>query len=110
QLVEQADAKGFFALDLIVPSMSRRTGLEAKCLTNLRLANTAVAIEQFRVAHRNQYPVKLSELVPYYLNAVPADPFDGQPLKYQKAGGGYTLSSAGAEGSLSFSVIHAPAP
>jgi hypothetical protein len=110
QLVEQAHAKGLFALDLVLPSMSRRTGLEAKCLTNLRLAITAVAIEQFRAAHKNQYPLKLSELVPYYVDAVPSDPFDAQSLKYQKIGAGYALSSVGAEGSLSFTVVHAPAP
>jgi hypothetical protein len=107
-LVEQAQAKGLFALDLVLPSMGRRTGLEAKCVTNLRLASTAVAIEQFRAAHKNQYPAKLSELVPYYAAEIPTDPYDGQPLKYQKAGKGYVLSSVGAEGKLSFTVTHAP--
>jgi hypothetical protein len=69
---------------------------EAKCLANLRLAVAAVALEQFRAA-RLQYPADLSELTPTYLDAVPADPFDGQPLRYRKQGAGYILYSIGPD-------------
>jgi hypothetical protein len=69
---------------------------EAKCLANLRLAVTAVALEQFRAA-LSQYPSALSELTPAYLDAVPADPFDGQPLRYRKQGPGYILYSVGPD-------------
>jgi hypothetical protein len=69
---------------------------EARCLANLRLALTAVALEQFRAAH-DQYPASLSDLTPNYLNAIPTDPFDGQPLRYRQQGKGYVLYSIGPD-------------
>jgi hypothetical protein len=96
---------------------------EANCLANLRLALTAVALEQFRAAHNNRYPAALSELNPSYLNAVLIDPFDGQPLRYQKQGAGYVLYSIGPNlkddggkpmngknGDIEFTVVTPPAP
>ena len=68
--------------------------LEARCLANLRLALTAVALEQFRAAH-HQYPSALSELTPTYSGAMLMDPFDGQPLRYRKQSAGYVLYSVG---------------
>lgn len=70
---------------------------EASSLANLRLARTAVALEQYRAAHGNRYPTHLAELVPASLDAVPADPFDGQPLRYRQAGPGYVLYSIGPD-------------
>jgi hypothetical protein len=96
---------------------------EAGCLANLRLALTAVALEQFRAAHDNRYPASLSELIPNNLDAVLTDPFDGQPLRYRKQSAGYVLYSIGADlkdnggkpmngkgGDIVFSVITPPAP
>jgi len=60
------------------------------------LALAAVALEQFRAA-RSQYPTALSELSPAYLDTVPADPFDGQPLRYRKQGSGYIPYSIGPD-------------
>jgi RNA polymerase sigma factor (sigma-70 family) len=68
---------------------------EAGSLANLRLALTALGLEQFRAAHNNLYPATLSELVPNYLPAPLEDPFDGQPLRYRKQGAGYVLYSIG---------------
>jgi hypothetical protein len=97
QLVAEALHKKLVVLDLLLPSLGRRTGVEAECLTQLRLGTTAVALEQFRAAHENRYPAALSELTPEYLSGPPADPFDGQPLRYQKKGNGYTLYSIGPD-------------
>jgi len=96
---------------------------EARCLANLRLALTAVALEQFRAAHNNRYPTSLSELTPNDLNTTLTDPFDGQPLRYRKQDAGYVLYSIGPdlkddggkpmngkEGDIVFSVVTPPAP
>jgi hypothetical protein len=96
---------------------------EARCLANLRLAMTAVALEQFRAAHNNRYPAGLSELSPSYLNAVLTDPFDGQPLRYRKQDAGYVLYRIGPDlkddggkpmngknGDIEFTVVTPPAP
>jgi hypothetical protein len=95
---------------------------EARGLANVRLALTAVALEQFRATH-NQYPASLSELVPNYLDATPLDPFDGQPLRYHSQGAGYVLYSIGPDlkddggkrmtakgGDLVFAVVTPPTP
>ena len=97
ELVTEALDKNLVVLDLVLPSLGRRTAVEAECLARLRLGWTAVALEQFRAAHGNRYPASLSELTPDYLSATPADPFDGQPLRYQKKGTGYALYSIGPD-------------
>jgi hypothetical protein len=72
-------------------------GREAMCLANLRLALTAIALEQFRAAHGNRYPDGLSELTPNYLAAPLMEPFDNQPLRYRQQGKGYVLYSIGPD-------------
>jgi len=71
---------------------------EAHCLAQLRMAQTAVALEQFRKAHPTQYPDTLDELLPRYLDALPRDPFDGQPLRYSREGRGYILRCVAPKG------------
>lgn len=69
---------------------------EARSVANLRLALTALALEQYRAVN-NQYPDTLSQLVPAYLESVPLDPFDSQPLRYRKQTNGYLLYSIGLD-------------
>ena len=58
---------------------------------------TVLAIERFRLRHNNQPPQALSELVPAFLPEVPSDPFDGQPLRYQRNTEGYRIYSIGRD-------------
>ena len=97
QLATEAASKKLVVLDLLLPSLGRRTTAEAECLARLRLGWTAVALEQFRAAHGNRYPATLSELTPGHLSTTPTDPFDGHPLRYQKKGVGYALYSIGPD-------------
>jgi hypothetical protein len=62
-----------------------------------RCARTAVAVERYRRDHDGAPPHTLSDLVPHYLAAIPADPFTGAPLLYRAAadGGAYTIYSVG---------------
>jgi hypothetical protein len=122
-MVAEALQKKLFVLELLLPGVSRRTTIEAECLAQLRLGWTAVALEQFRSAHQNQYPTGLSELTPEYLREPVQDPFDGDSLRYQKRGSGYSLYSVGPdlkdnsaarkngrEGDLVFAVVVPPHP
>jgi hypothetical protein len=62
----------------------------------MRMTCAALATERFRVAHANALPDSLSQLTPQFLDAVPADPFDGQPLRYTKGSPrGFTVYSIG---------------
>ncbi|MFO7775500.1 MAG: hypothetical protein R6W89_06845, partial [Candidatus Hydrogenedentota bacterium] len=56
---------------------------EWRARIRLRLAQTAAAVERFRLEH-DRWPEDLSELVPEYLDEVPRDLFclDDEPLRY----------------------------
>lgn len=81
----------------LLPGLASHVMKEAECLASLRQGLTAVALEEFRVAGGNCYPDDLSKLTPKYLASLPVDPFDGQPLRYRKRGGGYLLYSIGPD-------------
>ncbi len=63
----------------------------------------AVALERYHAAH-NAYPAALADLVPDSLDAIPGDPFTGQPFGYrattdaENAPAGYVLYSFGGNG------------
>jgi hypothetical protein len=63
----------------------------------LRCAAVALAAERYRVA-KGQWPEKLDVLVPDYLPAVPADPFDGKPLRLRRTEDGIMVYSVGSDG------------
>ncbi|HUJ72540.1 MAG TPA: hypothetical protein VLZ30_09865 [Verrucomicrobiae bacterium] len=67
---------------------------DAHLTAKIRAAQVAIAIERFRLAH-DQLPQNLAQLGPCGTGAVPADPFDGQPLRYQRLPTGYAIYSVG---------------
>jgi hypothetical protein len=67
---------------MLMPSFTRAVVREAECLGHIRVARTALAVEQFRVTH-GVLPQKLEDLAPQYFKGIPADPFDGGPLRYR---------------------------
>jgi hypothetical protein len=56
----------------------------------------ALAAERYRREHK-AWPADLKKLVPDYLAAVPADPFDGRPLRYRLERGGAVVYSVGPD-------------
>ena len=54
----------------------------ARVETERRLALVALALERFRLA-TGGLPATLEPLVPNYLESVPMDPFEGNPIHYQ---------------------------
>jgi len=63
----------------------------------LRCAAAGMALEQYRLAN-DGWPDNLDRLVPKYLAKVPADPFDGKPLRYAKYKEGVAVYSVGPGG------------
>jgi len=61
-----------------------------------RLASLAVAVKQYEGEH-GHYPASPEELVPVFISMVPADPYDGKPLKMVAADGGIVLYSIGRD-------------
>ena len=112
QRATEASGKKLPVIEAIFAGHTNDVETEAVCLARLRIATTAVALEQFRASHGSSYPGSLSELAPAVLRAVPADPFNGQPLHYKPDGTGYTLCGnvAGKSDSVTFSVVAPPKP
>ncbi len=63
----------------------------------LNTARTALAAEYYRLDHQDQLPTSLTDLMPDYLDAVPIDPYDGQPIKYKIVDAGYIVYSIGED-------------
>ncbi|HTH47788.1 MAG TPA: hypothetical protein VMB21_09780 [Candidatus Limnocylindria bacterium] len=71
---------------------------EIHSVATFRCAQTAMAVERWRLAHDGSLPRSLDSLVPEYLTAVPEDPVDGQPLKFRPLSPGYVVYSIGEDG------------
>lgn len=61
----------------------------------MRCAAVAVACERYRLKH-GRWPADLTELPRDLLPAIPADPFDGKPLRYKRLPDGVAIYSVGA--------------
>jgi hypothetical protein len=73
----------------------------ARWEANVKLSRTAAALAAWRTDRptgASPYPERLDELVPRYLVAVPIDPFNDLPLRYEHRGAGYLLMSVGSNG------------
>jgi hypothetical protein len=71
---------------------------DADHVARVRVAVAALAIERFRLAHTNALPETLEQLAPTCCKAMPADPFDGKPLRYKTHGASYVVYSVGSDG------------
>ncbi|MFO1476775.1 MAG: hypothetical protein U1F98_09000 [Verrucomicrobiota bacterium] len=58
---------------------------------------TVLALQRYHLRH-GSYPGDLNALVPDLLPAVPRDPVDGKPLRYQLVGKSFLLYSVGEDG------------
>jgi hypothetical protein len=78
-------------------SMPAMMGYDLKHVAQFEVAKTLLAVERYRLAHA-KLPETLDQLVPDYLAAVPADPFDGAPLRYRRLNRGFVVYSVGEDG------------
>jgi hypothetical protein len=83
---------------IMIPNYYQAQLAQADDVARIHLTLVAIALERYRLAHNDQLPDMLQELVPVYLPAVPADPFDGKPVHYQMLSKGYLIYSIGEDG------------
>ena len=63
-----------------------KSAVRTRCLLECDCAGLRLAIACQRYERKTgRLPEKLDDLVPAFIEAVPADPFDGQPLRYSRA-------------------------
>ena len=83
-----------FALSF-TPPMSQFASICARAQTSLNLARLAIALERHRLAN-GTYSETLDALAPRFLEKIPRDVINGQPLHYRRTGDGkFLLYSVG---------------
>jgi hypothetical protein len=83
-------------IPLVIPSLQKIGESSRRLQAYLRCAIAGVAAERYRRDH-GRWPAALGALTPDYLGAVPADPFDGQPLRYKRLADGLVVYSVGPD-------------
>lgn len=78
-----AKAKSYWLSAMLLPGISKVPEKSAIIVAELRVGQAVLAVERYRHAHQNALPDSLNDLVPQYLKAVPADPFDGALLRFK---------------------------
>ena len=79
----------------LLPDYTRASINVAYGQTAVNLARVAIGLERFRLAH-GQYPDSLEGLSPQFINKLPHDIINGQPLHYQRTTDGqFVLYSVG---------------
>jgi hypothetical protein len=82
---------------MLLPALQKVPPKFASYEARRRAALTAIAVELYRLDQEGRLPEQLDNLCPTYLAALPADPFDGQPLRYRKLERGYVVYSVGQD-------------
>ena len=97
QATAVAQKRLYIASSSVLSGLTGVVAREVEGVAYLRLARTALAIEQFR-NKQGRLPAGLEELKPHFLAEIPADPFDGAPLRYRQLPKGYVLYSVDRDG------------
>jgi hypothetical protein len=78
-----------------LPDLASRSKDFAFAQNSINMARIACALECYRLAHAN-YPQTLDSLAPQFIDKIPHDVINGQPLKYHPTDDGkYVLYSVG---------------
>jgi hypothetical protein len=81
---------------LMLPAVDKMCNASWRKHAQIRCLAVLLATERFRQAN-GRWPAKLEELTPRFLEAVPADPYDGKPLRYRKLTDGVVVYSVGED-------------
>jgi hypothetical protein len=80
---------------MVIPAINASVKKFAIIQSQVDLARIACALERYRLAH-GQYPETLDALAPQFIEKVPHDIINGQPLHYRRTGDGkFVLYSVG---------------
>lgn len=81
----------------MLPALARTLDRANEYSARMRVVETALGVERFRLAHAGALPEKLDELTPRFVPAVRVDPFDSKPLRYKRLPHGYVVYSVGPD-------------
>jgi hypothetical protein len=81
---------------ILIPSLNRAVELWGRTVGSSRALRAGLAGERYRLA-TGAWPETLDALVPAYLEAVPVDPFDDQPIRHAHIDEGIKVWSIGED-------------
>ena len=80
-LIFSGNAAGQVMYYLMMPAIGESLAKKSQADVQLQATRTILALRAYELTHAN-LPPDLSALVPEFLDEVPVDDFDGQPLRY----------------------------
>ena len=72
-----------FVASVVIPNFNRAFQTAAQKQTQANQTLIACALERYRLA-RGQYPESLQALTPHFIDRIPHDIINGEPLKYRR--------------------------
>jgi hypothetical protein len=96
QLENKIVSDRYVLASMFLPSLARSIEKDTSHIIRVRVAQTAIAVERYRLAN-GRLPAMLADLVPTHLPAVPDDPFSGQSLHYVVKTPGFIVYSVGPD-------------
>jgi len=81
---------------MILPAMSASTKASGRVTAGQRVVAALIACRRYKLA-TGQWPTKLDDLTPQFLDTVPTDPFDGQPLRFKATSSEIVVWSIGQD-------------
>jgi hypothetical protein len=81
---------------MLLPAVSTAMKRAASGDARRDVARVGLALYAYR-AKNGRFPAKLDDLAPEFIAAVPANPFDGKPMKLMMTEGGVTVDSSAPE-------------
>lgn len=81
---------------LLLPASNAVVEADGRTQALVRAATVRIALQRYRLEH-GQFPESIEQLVPKFLDKVPEDPFDGQPLRYAIRDGEPLVYSVGRD-------------
>jgi len=96
QKIRRAKVEYDVVTALTMPAIQKMAEASWRDQAFLRCAIVAVAAERYRRKH-GDWPAGLADLVPDYLTTVPADPYDGRPLRCKRLPDGLIVYSVGPD-------------
>jgi len=90
----RTDAMTRLLMSILAPALGAAGNAETRNLATERCMLAAIACERYRLKH-DKLPADLDALVPAYLDAVPTDPFNDEPVRYKRGDNGFTVYAVG---------------
>ncbi|MFI4862450.1 MAG: hypothetical protein ACIAXF_17425 [Phycisphaerales bacterium JB063] len=92
-------------INIMMPALGAARRTEFRYNTHQYAVYLAIQCERYRLA-TGGIPASLDALVPDYLDEVPIDPIDGQPMRYRTTDAGFVVYSIGTDLEDNGGLVH----